>query len=221
MGLTINNAIMTEHISITEAGDSRFYDGLPSVTTVLDVIHEPWLTRWRGRVGNEEADRIANEAAWMGSRIHDLLAVRGILILDEFYLVEPDPDVGMAVNSYSEWESRHVDKWLYIEQSFRSARFGIGGTPDRIGHIKGDPSNNLTLVDLKTTNQPSIKHRFQTAGYKLILRDNGIDISRRLVLYLPTSRSDRKIISVKEHTNDDVDDAAILACITLYNAMKG
>lgn len=43
---------------------------LPSVTTVLGVVGKPQLARWRGEVGNWEADRIMHEAQDRGSAIH-------------------------------------------------------------------------------------------------------------------------------------------------------
>ena len=44
---------------------------IPSVTTKLGIINKPFLARWRGDVGNREADARMWEAQEKGSRIHD------------------------------------------------------------------------------------------------------------------------------------------------------
>lgn len=54
-------------------GDKVYY--IPSVTTKLNVIDKPQLARWRGDVGNREADLRAYEAAQMGNRKHWAYAV--------------------------------------------------------------------------------------------------------------------------------------------------
>lgn len=53
-------------------GERRF---IPSVTTKLGIIDKPQLARWRGDLGNREADMRAYEAAQKGNRIHWALAV--------------------------------------------------------------------------------------------------------------------------------------------------
>ncbi len=59
----------------TETG--RFYHtpkGLaPSVTTVLSIIPQPYLDQWRRDLGEKEADRRMNEAATIGTCMHDRL----------------------------------------------------------------------------------------------------------------------------------------------------
>ncbi|WP_448510671.1 hypothetical protein [Immundisolibacter sp.] len=43
---------------------------LPSSTTIEGSAPKDWLSKWRGQVGNWEADRIMNEKAERGTRIH-------------------------------------------------------------------------------------------------------------------------------------------------------
>lgn len=51
----------------TEDGQKIY---IPSVTTKLAAVSKPFLARWRGDVGNREADLRMMEAADRGSRIH-------------------------------------------------------------------------------------------------------------------------------------------------------
>lgn len=63
--------------------DDRFYkiekEGVvryvPSVTTKLGVIAKPFLAKWRGDIGNREADMRMFEAAERGTRIHNAWSV--------------------------------------------------------------------------------------------------------------------------------------------------
>ena len=207
-------------MGITEDGEGhRFYDGLPSVTTVLEIINEPWLGRWRGRVGNEEADRIANEAAWLGNLVHDTLAANEIADLP-IELGKLDPLSQHAVGLYLIWKHHTLDFWLSIEQELTSSKYGFGGTPDRVGHLRGDPPDLFTLVDFKTGAR-SFKHKFQTAGYKILLRENGIEVGRRVALYLPSTIEKGKSIGVVEHTNHAKWEMGFLEALDIYNLTKG
>lgn len=60
------------YYKVTAAGQTRF---IPSVTTKLGVIDKPQLARWRGDVGNREADLRMYDAAQKGTRIHWAYAV--------------------------------------------------------------------------------------------------------------------------------------------------
>lgn len=55
------------YYKVTAGGQTRY---IPSVTTKLGVVDKPFLARWRGDLGNREADMRAYEAAQRGTRIH-------------------------------------------------------------------------------------------------------------------------------------------------------
>lgn len=58
---------------------------LPSVTTKLGIINKPGLSRWRGDIGNREADLRMYEAGQRGTRLHwarQVLLTGGAVIYD-------------------------------------------------------------------------------------------------------------------------------------------
>lgn len=65
-------------VTLVEAHDDRWYKivveetvyYLPSVTTKLGILDKPFLARWRGDIGNREADMRVYEASERGKRIH-------------------------------------------------------------------------------------------------------------------------------------------------------
>ncbi len=207
-------------MEIIEEQNARYYNGLPSVTTVLDVLNEPWLSRWRGKVGNEEADRITKQSAWIGTLFHDTISA-----WETSGATEPidtsllDMEVATLVEQYVQWKSTTVTHWTLHEIPIVSKELGFGGTPDRVGVLNYDSGDCLTLVDFKT-GKPSRKHELQTAGYKLLLEYTGVHIARRVALYIPSTISSRKSITAQEHNNHKADLDAFIACLNLYNYLK-
>src|SRR5271154_5809296 len=64
--------------SITFPTGGRVYNTplghkVPSVTTILSTLPKDGLIAWRDRVGDEEANRITNEACRIGSTMHETL----------------------------------------------------------------------------------------------------------------------------------------------------
>lgn len=70
---------MTEPIKLVEYFNEHWYkinslnpvEYFPSVTTKLGIIDKPFLARWRGDIGNREADMRVRESQESGSNIHN------------------------------------------------------------------------------------------------------------------------------------------------------
>mgnify|MGYP001590927773 CR=1 FL=1 len=78
--MTENTEKKDSKIKVVEYFDERFYkiekddgsfDYYPSTTTILGVTSKPYLAKWRGDIGNREADVRINEAAERGTRLHN------------------------------------------------------------------------------------------------------------------------------------------------------
>ena len=61
-------------LSTDESGTLSIY--LPSSTTILSHNNNPFLARWRGDVGNINADYISRKALTLGSEIHNVIDLR-------------------------------------------------------------------------------------------------------------------------------------------------
>jgi genome maintenance exonuclease 1 len=63
--------------SITSPDGSRVYNTpygpAPSVTTIISTLSNPGLDEWRERVGEEEAERVSQEARNIGTCMHNML----------------------------------------------------------------------------------------------------------------------------------------------------
>ncbi len=132
---------------------------LPSSTTILGSAPKEWLGRWRGQVGNWEADRIMNEAMNKGSRIHSAFAelVNGTIILfnnpkapayskEQITAIESENKKGVLVlqDQQEMLEVWRLSKFFEIvkpkiiatELSIYSAVYGYAGTLDHLWYIE-------------------------------------------------------------------------------------
>ena len=123
---------------------------MPSVTTILDSTKDKTsLKAWEEQVGKEKADKIRNDAATVGTHMHN--------VIERLLLNRPleVPRTWLQVKGYRmghqliEHFFPHVDEvWgtevsLYVPNTY-------AGTSDCIGVYKGKPC----IMDFKQTNKP-------------------------------------------------------------------
>ena len=152
----------------------------PSVTTVLAMLEKSGLAKWRGSVGNDEADRISKEAADYGTAIHQLVEYinRG----NRGPFGEPDDTV---VAPYIRWYDEHVNLVVGAERLCVSRRFKYAGTADGVVLLHGD--DDPTIIDLKTSKTDLAQREWalQLAAYALALEEEDIYCRRRIILRMP------------------------------------
>jgi CRISPR/Cas system-associated exonuclease Cas4 (RecB family) len=132
----------------TEAG-RRYYtpDGnaYPSITTVLSIIGKEAIIAWRQRVGEEEANKISQQASTRGTAVHKLA---------EDYL-----------NNEEDWKGKHMPANLFSFSSIKplldekvnniwmqevflySDKLKCAGQVDCIAEYEGV----LSIIDFKTS----------------------------------------------------------------------
>jgi hypothetical protein len=149
-------------IKLIEYFDDHFYkieleDGkveyLPSVTTKLGAAPKPFLARWRGDIGNREADQRMYDAANKGKRIHyavNLFLNDGVIILNPFnhpnysdekireiqsridreVFILQDQDEMLHVSRFQEWLNRTNAKVIGTDMIVYDLTFKEAGTLD-------------------------------------------------------------------------------------------
>ena len=122
---------------------------MPSVTRIISETKDRGhLEAWAKRVGQEEADRIKNEAATVGTHMHNV--VERLLLNRDL----PVPRTWQQVKGYRmgyrliEEFFPHVDEVWGTEASLYYP-FRYAGTTDCVGVYKGKPS----IIDFKQTNK--------------------------------------------------------------------
>jgi genome maintenance exonuclease 1 len=157
---------------------------MPSVTTILDQTKDKaHLKDWEDRVGKQEAERVRNEAATVGTHMHS--------VIERLLLNRPldPPRTWMQIQGYRmghqllEHFFPHVDEvWgteipLYVPNTY-------AGTSDCIGVYKGKPS----IMDFKQTNKPKRRewiedYCLQLAGYSMAHNTvHGTDIQKGVIM---------------------------------------
>ena len=139
-----------------ESPDGRRYvtlDGAayPSVTTVLSILSEESIAKWRAKVGEEEANKVSLRATTRGTAVH--------AIIEKYMNNEPDyaegylPHVVQSLNNIKPLLDKHVTKVYAQEVPLYSDYLQLAGTCDAVVEWDGIP----TIVDWKTSRRPKKK----------------------------------------------------------------
>lgn len=123
----------------------------PSITTVLGILSEESIRKWRERVGAEEANRISRKAASRGTNLHTI--VEKYINNEEGFLDGKALHVIEMFNSIKPILDERVDNIHLQEKTLYSDYFQIAGRVDCIAEIDGV----LTVIDYKTSSRQKKK----------------------------------------------------------------
>ena len=145
-----------ETLDRRDSPDGRRYvtlDGnaYPSVTTILSIVNEESIAKWRKRVGEEEANRVGARAATRGTQVHS--------IIEKYLQNDPDykegflPHVVQSLENLRPLLDKNVTKVYAQEVPLYSDHLQMAGTCDAVVEWAGVP----TIVDWKTSRRPKKK----------------------------------------------------------------
>jgi hypothetical protein len=149
-------------LSDTIIDGKRYYDTpggkYKSVTTIIgEKMDKSWLTEWRDRVGDDQADQILTQAGTRGTAVHS--------IAEKYVMNDPDWKKGcMPVNLWTFLKIKpvldeHVDLIYGIEYPLWSSLFQTAGRTDLPCRFDGVN----TIGDFKTSR--GTKSREDIPGY--------------------------------------------------------
>lgn len=176
-----------ETLDRTDAPDGRRYltlDGnaYPSVTTVLSILNEESIAKWRKRVGEAEANKISHRAATRGTAVHDI--VEKYINNDPNYAEGHLPHVIQSLENLKPLIDKHVTKVFATECPLYSDHLQLAGTCDAIVEWDGVP----TIIDWKTSRRPKKKanipnYFMQLAGYAVMWEERtGMPVSNTRIV---------------------------------------
>ena len=134
-----------------ETGRTYIVDGIkiPSVTTILSKTKDRSnLDKWIQRVGNQEAERIKQEASRIGTEMHKYLEMH-IEGTNYASLTPEGLKAKDMANMIIKEGLKHVNEAWGSETNLRYEDL-YAGTTDPIGLYKDKP----TIIDFKQTNKP-------------------------------------------------------------------
>ena len=179
----------------------RFYDVegcgvFPSVTTVLSSTGDKsGLERWRKRVGEEEAQRIGQEATSRGTVMHkhlelylgeDLTKDKGELLEISKGKAKTDEEINQFNDKAKDLGEdlfmkfyKHDDFFPRIQETifqekflwFNQGEFGYAGTVDNFSLLK---CGNRKVIDFKTAKKPKsedwiMDYKLQVSAYSIAI----------------------------------------------------
>lgn len=117
----------------------------PSVTTVLSILSEEGIQKWRARVGEEEANRISHRAATRGTSVHEI--IEKYLDNDPDYSEKYMPNIIDNFKAIQNILDTRVGKIHAQEAPLYSDHLGLAGRVDCVGEFDGV----LSIIDFKTS----------------------------------------------------------------------
>jgi len=123
----------------------------PSVTTVLSILSEEHIAKWKERVGEAEAERVSRRASNRGTLVHEII---------EMY-IRNDPDwahgyMPHIISSFQAVRStldNRIGKVYGLETPLYSEHLGLAGRVDCVAEFDG----KLSIIDFKTANKKKRK----------------------------------------------------------------
>ena len=112
--------------SVTSKRGRRYIDpsGIeyPSVTTILKILSEDSIRKWRKRVGEEEANRVSSRASSRGTQVHSIV---------EDYLNNEDtrdyfPHVKQSLQNLRPILDKSIGRIFGLEVALFSSYLGMG-----------------------------------------------------------------------------------------------
>jgi genome maintenance exonuclease 1 len=139
-----------------DSEDGRRYvtlDGnaYPSVTTILSILSEESIAKWRAKVGEEEANKVSLRATTRGTAVHAI--IEKYMNNDPNYAEGYLPHVVQSLENLKPLLNKHVTKVYAQEVPLYSDHLQMAGTCDAVVEWDGVP----TIVDWKTSRRPKKK----------------------------------------------------------------
>ena len=115
----------------------------PSITSVLSILSEEGIKKWRAKVGEEEANRISSTASFRGTKVHDLL--ENYVLNEE--VSKKDLGAYATFKGIQPIIDKSLSKVYATERRMFSKHLGVAGTMDCVGVW----DNKISIIDWKTS----------------------------------------------------------------------
>ena len=140
----------------------------PSVTSVLSILSEEAIAKWRARVGEEEANRVSGRAASRGTKVHSIIED----YLDGKDTTEYLPHIRQSLSNVKPILDSRIGRIFGIEVPLYSRHLGLAGRVDCVAEFDGV----VSILDWKTSRYPKKKENIsgyfcQMAAYAIMFEE--------------------------------------------------
>tara|TARA_B100000131_G_scaffold227222_1_gene218835 strand:- start:902 stop:1579 length:678 start_codon:yes stop_codon:yes gene_type:complete len=161
-------------------GADKYY---PSITSITSFKNAAFFSKWRKKIGEDEANRITARATQRGTAFHSIAEdyFKDQLNLNS-YLDNNPLSVRMFQTAKSELDK--IDNIHCLETFLYSHYLGLAGRVDCIAEYEGE----LAVIDFKTSTKQKqenyIEHYFvqETAYAAMFLERSGIEVKKIVTL---------------------------------------
>ena len=141
---------------------------VPSVTRVVDGCFPKDLTHWALTIGQEEYDKVINDALEIGNDTHQWI---------EHYInyghacAEPEDYISKSVNAFLDWTTEYNPEWVDAERKVYCDKYKYAGTVDAVAKI----NDRVCVIDFKTSKKVYKPYHLQVTAYaQAIKRMDGL-----------------------------------------------
>ncbi len=182
-----HNLLPRLEIPRVEVDGKRYYvtpngDRYRSVTTILSKLSAEGISKWRSKVGEQEANRIASKASNRGTKLHTMM--EDYIGNSEDFALNKMPTTTSLFLDLQPFVDKYVDEVYGIEYPLYSDRLRAAGTSDLICKYNG----KVTVLDYKTANKPKreewIQNYFiQSTAYALMVKERyDLDVEQIVIM---------------------------------------
>ena len=182
-----HNLLPRLEIPRVEVDGKRYYvtpngDRYRSVTTILSKLSAEGIAKWRSKVGEQEANRIASKASNRGTKLHTMM--EDYIGNSEDFALNKMPTTTSLFLDLQPFVDKYVDEVYGIEYPLYSDRLRAAGTSDLICKYNG----KVTVLDYKTANKPKreewIQNYFiQSTAYALMVKERyDLDVEQIVIM---------------------------------------
>jgi genome maintenance exonuclease 1 len=124
-----------------------------SITSVTSHYNKEIFSKWRAKVGEEEANRISKRSTTRGTKTHEL--IENFLLNKEVLFEQPLPKM---LFTQAKTALNNINNIYALEKSLYSKELGVAGTVDCIAEFTGENGEpELAIIDFKTAEKPKPK----------------------------------------------------------------
>ena len=217
----------------------------PSVTTILDILDKPGLTKWKLQVGADEAERVGAETSAEGARLHELISRWiNIYMVEDFVrpleLPGDDWETAAAVAEIAEDDVRLLGptlEWMnenisrtpldpVMSEISLTHQSGYAGTIDVACH---DMEGRRMIIDMKTRDihtapkrvKKYFEHGMQLGGYESLIDPSMADEHRWITLVINRDPDNPMCVPLEWSKKDKVRARrAFVATVMVWQAIK-
>ena len=165
----------------------------PSITTILSTLPDKvqGLVKWRKRVGEKEANKVATQASRKGTVVHDMIEK---YLDNNLHQREMNPVAVESFRKLQPWLDKYIDDIYMQEVALWSQHLRTAGRVDCIGKFDG----KLSVIDFKTARKPKKKewisdYFMQACGYSIMWEERTTIPITQLVVMISPSVGDPQI----------------------------